>query len=146
MTAPTTPQGFRWLLDQFADETRGVTHVLVASGDGLQLVTGRTVPRDLGDRLAPLVASLLSTADAASSLLQLGRSDHLTVRHPLGWLLVMRVDERTGVLVVAGPDCDLRVVAGNMTRFFSGIGHTLTPELRHELHNATIRASATGHA
>jgi hypothetical protein len=137
-TAFRTPQDFAWLISQFADEVPGVTHALIVSRDGLQLVASRSVPRDLGDQLAALTAGLISMADRSGALLDLGSSEYITIRLPLGHLLFMRVGEAAGLAVAATTGCDLRVVAYQMTQFISSVAHLLTPQLRKELHGITI--------
>ncbi len=125
-----TPTDFGWLVNQFADETPGVSHALIVSLDGLLLVSSRTVHRDLGDQLAALTAGLLSMADRTAALLSLGASEYITIRLPRGHLLFMRVSESAGLAVVAEAGCDLRVVAYQMTQFVGGVGHVLTPQVR----------------
>ncbi|GIH18039.1 roadblock/LC7 domain-containing protein [Rugosimonospora africana] len=147
MTVPTkhsasstlhTPQDFAWLIGQFADEVPGVTHALIVSRDGLPLVGSRLVTRDLADQLSALTAGLISMADRSASLLDLGASEYITIRLPRGHLLFMRVGDAAGLAVAAGSGCDLRVVAYQMTQFVGAVAHLLTPQLRKELHGATI--------
>jgi predicted regulator of Ras-like GTPase activity (Roadblock/LC7/MglB family) len=131
------PKDFAWLIKQFVDEASGVTHALIMSLDGLQLVASDSVPRDLGDQLAALSAGLISMADRSSSLLDLGASEYLTVRLPRGHLLFMRVGDSAGLAVVAAAGCDLRLVAYQMTQFVGAVGHVLTPGVRSELQRLT---------
>lgn len=135
------PKDFAWLVSQFADEVPGVTHVLVVSLDGLQLIASDTVPRDLGDQLAALTSGLLSIADRSGALLDLGASEYLTIRLPRGHLLFMRVGESAGLAVATSARCDLRVVAYHMTQFVGAVGHVLTPGMRSELHRQTASQS-----
>jgi predicted regulator of Ras-like GTPase activity (Roadblock/LC7/MglB family) len=133
-----SPQDFAWLISQFADEVPGVTHALIVSRDGLQLVGSRGVNRDLGDQMAALTAGLISMADRSAALLELGASEYITIRLPRGHLLFMRVGEAAGLAVAAAAGCDLRVVAYQMTQFVGAVAHLLTPQLRRELHGLTI--------
>jgi predicted regulator of Ras-like GTPase activity (Roadblock/LC7/MglB family) len=128
------PQDFAWLIRQFADEVPGVTHALLVSLDGLQLVASSAVSRDTGDQLAALTAGLISMADRGAALLELGASEYMTIRLPRGHLLFMRVGESAGLAVAASAGCDLRVVAYHMTQFVGAVGHVLTPEVRSQLH------------
>ena len=131
------PRDFAWLIRQFADEVPGVTHALLVSLDGLQLVASNAVPRDLGDQLAALTAGLISMADRGAALLRMGVSEYMTIRLPAGHLLFMRVGESAGLAVAASVGCDLRVVAYHMTQFVGAVGHVLTPAMRSELHRIT---------
>ncbi|MEV4757476.1 roadblock/LC7 domain-containing protein [Micromonospora sp. NPDC049559] len=129
-----SPQEFAWLIRQFADEVPDVTHVVLVSLDGLQLVASDAVPRDLGDQLAALTAGLISMADRSAALLNLGASEYLTIRLPHGHLLFMRVGSSAGLAVVATAGCNLRTVAYRMTQLVGAVGHLLTPQLRTQLH------------
>lgn len=131
------PQDFGWLIGQFADEVPGVTHALIVSLDGLQLVASRSIPRDLGDQLSALTAGLLSMADRSAGLLDLGVSEYITIRLPRGHLLFMRVGDSAGLAVATTVGSDLRVVAYHMTQFVGAVGHVLTPQMRNELHHLT---------
>jgi predicted regulator of Ras-like GTPase activity (Roadblock/LC7/MglB family) len=128
------PKDFGWLIDQFVAEVPGVTHALIVSLDGLQLVGSGAVGRDLGDQLAALTAGLLASADQSGALLDLDQSEYLTIRFPRGHLLFMRVAQAAGLTVAAAAGCDLRVVAYHMTMFVNSVGHLLTPPMRSELH------------
>lgn len=126
----STPADFEWLVNQFTGEVPGVLHALIVSLDGLQLVSSRSLSRDLGDQMAALTAGLLSMADRTAALLSLGDSEYITIRLPRGHLLFMRVSESAGLAVVADASCDLRVVAYQMTQFVGSVGHVLTPDVR----------------
>jgi predicted regulator of Ras-like GTPase activity (Roadblock/LC7/MglB family) len=131
------PQEFAWLIQQFVDETPDVMHALLVSLDGLQLVSSAGISRDMGDQLAALTAGLISMADRGASLLHLGAAEYLTIRLPRGHLLLMRVDMSAGLAVAVHPSSDLRTVAYRMTRLVGSVGHTLTPQLRSQLHRIT---------
>lgn len=140
MSTPSTtrtPQDFAWLIGQFAGDTPGVTHAVLLSTDGLQLVSSPSVDRDLGDQLAALTSGLLSMADRSGELLRLGAAEYLTVRLPKGHLLFTRVGDAAGLAVAAVAGCDLRIVAYEMTRFVGAVGHLLSPEIRIDLQRRT---------
>jgi predicted regulator of Ras-like GTPase activity (Roadblock/LC7/MglB family) len=145
MTSPSTlrtPQDFVWLTEQFAADTPGVTHAVLLSSDGLQLVSSSSVGRDLGDQLAALTSGLLSMADRSADLLDLGVSEYVTVRLPKGHLLFMRVGEAAGLAVAAVAGCDLRVVAYQMTQFVRGVGHLLSPQMRQDLQRRIVNRAS----
>jgi predicted regulator of Ras-like GTPase activity (Roadblock/LC7/MglB family) len=141
MTSPgtlRTAQDFVWLTERFAADTPGVTHAVLLSSDGLQLVSSASVGRDLGDQLAALTSGLLSMADRSAGLLDLGLCEYVTVRLPKGHLLFMRVGDAAGLAVAAVAGCDLRVVAYQMTQFVRGVGHLLSPQMRQDLQRRVV--------
>jgi uncharacterized protein len=141
MASARTPGDVAWLIRQFADEAPGVTHAIVVSLDGLQLASSSAVARDLGDQVAALTAGLLSMANQCGDLLDLGPTEYLTVRQPRGHLLFMRIGDSAGLAVAAAAQADLRVLAFQMTQFVSSVGHVLTPQVRDEMHLATVTPS-----
>lgn len=127
-----------WLIEQFVAGVPGTTHAVIVSMDGLQLASAGAVDRDLGDQLAALTAGLLSMANQGGAFLGMGGTEHLTVRYSGGHLLVMRAGEAAGLAVAAATGADLRVVAYQMTQFVGGVGHTLTTQVRRDLHAAGV--------
>ena len=127
-----------WLIGQFVASVPGTTHAVIVSLDGLQLAAAGAVDRDLGDQLAALTAGLLSMANQGGAFLGLGGTEHLTVRYADGHLLLMRAGEAAGLAVAASTGADLRVIAYQMTQFVGGVGHVLTPQMRNDLHAASV--------
>jgi len=140
-TTARTPGDVAWLVRQFADEVPGVTHACVVSLDGLQLAASSAVGRDVGDQMAALAAGMLSMAARCGELLALGPTEHMTIRLPRGYLLLMRIGDAAGLAVATAATADLRVLAFQMTRFVEGIGQALTPAVRDDLHRMIVTAS-----
>jgi hypothetical protein len=128
--APPGPSDLRWLLDRFAAEAPGVTHAVIVSLDGLQLVRAGAAGKDLADQLAACTAGLLSLANQCGSLLGSGTTEHVTVRFGRGHLLCMRIGQTAGLLVAAEPGSDLRVLAYAMSQFVGSVTHVLAPPPR----------------
>jgi uncharacterized protein len=55
------------------------------------------------------------------------------IRMTHGWFLFMGIGSGAGLAVLTGPDCDMKVVAYEMTQFVRNTGHALTPEVRADL-------------
>ena len=126
---PGTPE-VAWLLEQFADETPGLTHAVLVSLDGLRIAAARRVDRDLADQLAALTAGLLSLSNQLGGLLTLGGTEHVALRLAQGHVLCMRVADTAGLVVAASAGTDLRVLAYQMTGFVGSVAHALSPEAR----------------
>ena len=128
-----SPQDFGWLLNDFVGRVHGVTHALIMSSDGFPLTASRTVARDDAEQLAAIASGLLSLARNSAALFDKGTCEQIMIRMTYGWFLFMGIGSGAGLAVLTGPDCDMKVVAYEMTQFVRNAGHALTPEVRADL-------------
>lgn len=135
-----TAADITWLLNDFVDKVHGVTHALITSSDGFSLTASAAVTADDAEQLAAITSGLLSLAGCGAALYDKGECEQIIIRLTRGYLLFMGIGTGAGLAVLTAPDCDMRVVAYEMTRFVTNAGHALTPELR-----ADLRRVLTGH-
>lgn len=125
-----SPRDFGWLLNDFVGRVHGVTHALIMSSDGFPLTASHTVARDDAEQLAAIASGLLSLARNSAALFDKGTCEQIMIRMTYGWFLFMGIGSGAGLAVLTGPDCDMKVVAYEMTQFVRNTGHALTPEVR----------------
>ena len=128
-----SPQDFGWLLNDFVGRVNGVTHALIMSSDGFPLTASRSVAGDDAEQLAAIASGLLSLARSSAALFDKGTCEQIMIRMTYGYFLFMSIGSGAGLAVLTGPDCDLKVVAYEMTQFVRNTGHALTPEVRADL-------------
>lgn len=126
----TTPNDFRWLLNAFVRNTHGVTHALIMSADGFPLTNSEAMTEDDGEQLAAIASGLLSLARNSATLFDKGDCEHIMIRLSRGYFLFMAIGSGAGLAVLTGAECDMKVVAYEMTQFVASAGHVLTPEVR----------------
>jgi predicted regulator of Ras-like GTPase activity (Roadblock/LC7/MglB family) len=124
---------FDWLITEFVDGTPGVAHAVVVSADGLRLANSAGFPPDRADQLAAVAAGLLSLTVGASRVFEGGGVTQTVVEMERGLLLLMAISDGSCLTVLAAPDCDMGLVAYQMTLLVERAGQTLTPALRAEL-------------
>jgi predicted regulator of Ras-like GTPase activity (Roadblock/LC7/MglB family) len=124
---------FAWLLNDFVTKVHGVTHALIMSSDGFPLTASESVTPDDSEQLAAISSGLLSLAGNAASLFGKGGCEQIIIRLTRGYFLFMGIGVGAGLAVLTGPECDMKVVAYEMTQFVKNAGHALTPEIRADL-------------
>jgi predicted regulator of Ras-like GTPase activity (Roadblock/LC7/MglB family) len=128
-----SPQDFSWLVNDFVGRVHGVTHALIMSSDGFPLTASHTVANDAAEQLAAIASGLLSLARNSAALFDKGTCEQIMIRMTYGYFLFMGIGSGAGLAVLTGPDCDMKVVAYEMTQFVRNTGHVLTPEVRADL-------------
>lgn len=136
MTAANNTTGrsdFTWLLNDFVRKVHGVTHALIMSSDGFPLTASDAVGNDDAEQLAAISSGLLSLAGNSATLFDKGNCEQIIIRLSRGYFLFMSIGVGAGLAVLTGPECDMKVVAYEMTQFVTNAGHALTPEIRADL-------------
>jgi predicted regulator of Ras-like GTPase activity (Roadblock/LC7/MglB family) len=129
---------FTWLIDDFVEKVHGVTHALIMSSDGLSLTSSQAMSMDEAERLAAIASGMLSLARNSAALYDKGTCEQIIVRLSDGYFLFMGIDADAGLAVLTASDCDMKVVAYEMTQFVQHAGHALTPERRADLRRVLV--------
>ncbi|WP_067124735.1 roadblock/LC7 domain-containing protein [Microtetraspora malaysiensis] len=127
---------FDWLITEFVGGTPGVAHAVVVSADGLRLANSDGFPLDRADQLAAVAAGLLSLTVGASRVFDGGPVTQTVVEMQRGLMLIMAISDGSCMAVLAAADCDMGLVAYQMTLLVERVGQVLTPALRAELQSA----------
>jgi predicted regulator of Ras-like GTPase activity (Roadblock/LC7/MglB family) len=126
-------RGFNWLITEFVKEMPGVAHAVIVSADGLPLAYSQGFPKDRADQLAAITAGLISLTQGAARVFEGGPVVQTVIEMQRGLLLTMSISDGSALAVLASPDCDMGLVAYQMTLLAERAGQTLTPALRAEL-------------
>ncbi|MBB2910039.1 hypothetical protein FHS43_001285 [Streptosporangium becharense] len=129
-------RGFNWLITEFVKEMPGVAHAVIVSADGLPLAYSQGFPKDRADQLAAITAGLISLTQGASRVFEGGPVAQTVIEMQRGLLLTMSISDGSALAVLASPDCDMGLVAYQMTLLTERAGQALTPALRAELQSA----------
>ncbi|MFI7638119.1 roadblock/LC7 domain-containing protein [Nonomuraea sp. NPDC049400] len=122
-----------WLVSRFVDEVPGVAHAVVVSADGLPMAYSRGFPKDRADQLAAVAAGLVSLTQGSARVFEGGGVTQTLVEMERGLLLVVSISDGSCLAVLAAPDCDMGLVAYQMTILVERAGQVLTPVVRAEL-------------
>ncbi|CAO5228597.1 roadblock/LC7 domain-containing protein [Frankia sp. AgKG'84/4] len=124
---------FTWLVNDFVGRVHGVSHAMILSADGLSLAASDTIETVAAEHLAAIASGMISLARNSARLFDRGTCEQIIVRMSAGYLLFMGIDAGAGLAVLTDADCDMKVVAYEMTQFVSHAGHALTPQTRVDL-------------
>ncbi|MCK9901950.1 dynein regulation protein LC7 [Parafrankia colletiae] len=135
---------FRWLINDFVGKVHGVSHALILSADGLSLAASDGVSSAERDQLAAIASAMISLARNSAQLFSKGTCEQIIVRMSKGYFLFMGINDGAGLAVLTGPDCDMKVVAYEMTQFVLHAGHALTPDRRADLRRVLVGPQLPG--
>ena len=128
--AERTVKDLDWLVTDFVDRVRDAAHAVVVSADGLPLAFNTRFPRDHADQLAAITSGLASLTQGAARTFQAGRVVQTAVEMEGGMFIVMTVSNGSSLAVLAASDCDLGLVAYEMSLLVERVGRELTPAAR----------------
>jgi len=133
MSAQTISRKFGWLITDFTERVAGVAHAIVVSADGMVLTASATLPRDRADQLAAVSSGLLSLTQGSAKCFEAGEVIQTIVEMDRGTLLQMGISDGSCLTVLAAPQCDMGLIAYEMTMLVERVGQMLTPEIRNQL-------------
>lgn len=129
----THAKDLNWLVNSFTERVPGAANAVVVSSDGLVLAISDGLDRAHADQLAAITAGLSSLTRGAATCFQAGEVRQLIVEMDAGYLFVTAISDGSCFAVFAAPDCDIGLVAYEMSLLVERMGAVLTPALRTEL-------------
>jgi hypothetical protein len=124
------PVDLDWLVTNFVERVRDAAHAVVVSADGLPLAFSSAFPRDRADQLAAITSGLSSLTQGAARAFSGGSVVQTAVEMESGLLVVMVISNGSSLAVLATPDCDLGLLAYEMSLLVERVGRELTPATR----------------
>ena len=126
----SSAQDLNWLITNFVERVPAVAHAIVVSADGLPLAFSDGFPVDRADQLAAVASGLASLTQGAARVFEAGAVLQTVVEMEGGLLLVMAISNGSSLAVLAAAQCDMGLVAYEMTLLVERVGRVLTPEPR----------------
>ena len=126
----SSAQDLNWLITNFVEQVPAVAHAIVVSADGLPLAFSEGFPPDRADQLAAVASGLSSLTQGAARVFEGGAVLQTVVEMEGGLLLSMSISNGSSLAVLASSDCDMGLVAYEMTLLVERVGRALTPEPR----------------
>jgi predicted regulator of Ras-like GTPase activity (Roadblock/LC7/MglB family) len=123
-------QDVNWLITNFADRVPSIAHAIVVSSDGLPMAFSQNLPTDRVDQLAAVTSGLTSLTQGAARIFQGGVVTQVVVEMQHGVLIEMAISDASTLAVLAAADCDLGLVAYEMTLLAEKVRGALTPATR----------------
>jgi len=139
MSTPGHPvQDLSWLVTNFTERVHDVAHAVVVSSDGLPLAISAGFPKERADQLAAITSGLSSLTQGAARVFEGGIVVQTVVEMQAGVLVIMSVSNGASLAVLAASDCDLGLVAYEMTLLVERAGRIITPASRQVNHAAVL--------
>jgi len=126
----SSAQDLNWLITSFVDRVPAVAHAIVVSADGLPLAFSDGFPQERADQLAAVASGLISLTQGAARVFEAGSVVQTVVEMDAGLMLVMAISNGSVLAVLASTDCDMGLVAYEMTLLVERVGRALTPDRR----------------
>jgi predicted regulator of Ras-like GTPase activity (Roadblock/LC7/MglB family) len=123
-------QDLNWLITGFTERVPSVAHAIVVSSDGLPMAFSQGLPKDRVDQLAAVTSGLASLTQGAARVFEGGAVTQVVVEMQHGMLIVMAVSYGSSLAVLAAADCDMGLVAYEMTLLVERVSGALTPVTR----------------
>jgi predicted regulator of Ras-like GTPase activity (Roadblock/LC7/MglB family) len=123
-------QDLNWLITNFSERVPSVAHAIVVSSDGLPIAYSKGFPPERAEQLAAVTSGLASLTQGAARLFEGGEVKQTVVDMEEGLLIVMAVSDGSSLAVLVGDDCDMGLVAYEMSLLVVQVGDALTPEVR----------------
>jgi predicted regulator of Ras-like GTPase activity (Roadblock/LC7/MglB family) len=139
MTLSTQASNLNWLVTNFAEQVPGVHDAVVVSSDGLPIAASNGLDRDSADRFSAVASGLIGLAYGAAGRFGGGAVQEVIIEMENAFLFVTGVSDGSCLSVVAGPECDVGLVAYEMAVLVESAGPVLTPQIRAELQNTLSR-------
>ena len=122
-----------WLLTNLIERVPAIAHAIVVSSDGLPLACSQDFPTDRADQLSAITSGLTSLTQGASRMFEGGAVTQTVVEMQRGLLIVVSIGDGSTLAVLAARDCDMGLVAYEMTMLADRAGRALTPKMREAL-------------
>lgn len=124
MSVPaTTDQQQRWIyaLDGLC-RVPGISHAVAISDDGLMIAASSQLPRDYAEQFSAATSGLCSLTFSLARLMGAGEVDQTIVNMAGGHVIVMTINHRAILAVLASTEADLAAVAYHMSEFVNSYG------------------------
>lgn len=129
-TSPSTTWSF--LLDELC-ETRGIDHAVAVSGDGLVMASSSQLVTDHADHAAAITSGLSSLTNGACRLMNAGEVESTIVDMTGGVMIIMAINERSILTVLADKNAELGQVIYEMDILIKRSGELFIPLNRQDI-------------
>jgi predicted regulator of Ras-like GTPase activity (Roadblock/LC7/MglB family) len=125
-------QDLSWLVTDFTERVPDVAHAVVVSSDGVPMAVSDGILPDRLEHLSAITSGLVSLAKETARVFEGGAVTQTLVAMREGVLVIMAISDGSSLAVLAAVDCDIDLVAYEMTMLAEQAGSVLTPGMRRE--------------
>jgi uncharacterized protein len=141
MNTTSGARDFSWMLNNFVEQTAGVTDAIAVSSDGLLMAMSDSLDRDGAEQLAAIVSGLVSLGQGAATCFGFGGLQQVIVAMDGGYAFLSSISDGSCLGVVATSACDIGQIGYQCGLLVERAGAVLTPELVEELQQELLATS-----
>jgi predicted regulator of Ras-like GTPase activity (Roadblock/LC7/MglB family) len=119
-----------WLVTDFTERVPDVAHAIVVSSDGVPIAVSNAIPSSRAEQVCAVTSRLTGLTDGAARMFDGGLVIQALVEMERGLMLVKSVSGGSSLAVLATPECDMDLVAYEMTMLVEAVGDIITPATR----------------
>lgn len=120
-----------WLVTDFTERVADVTHAVVASSDGRPVTLSDAIAPGRAEQLCAITPRLTALTDEVAQLSDGGIVIQALIAMEHGLIVVKAVSGEFSLAVLAAPECDIDLVAYEMTILAEAVGNIIiTPAAR----------------
>ena len=119
-----------WLVTDFTERVADVTHAVVVSSGGVPVAVSNDIPAGHAGQLCAIASGLAGLADGAARLSDGGMVIQALIEMEHELIVVKAVSGGSSLAVLAAPECDMDLVAYEMTLLVEAVGDIVTPAAR----------------
>jgi predicted regulator of Ras-like GTPase activity (Roadblock/LC7/MglB family) len=119
-----------WLVTDFTERVADVTHAVVVSSGGVPAAVSNDIPAGHAGQLCAIASGLAGLADGAARLSDGGMVIQALIEMEHGLMVVKAVSGGSSLAVLAAPECDMDLLAYEMTLLVEAVGDIVTPAAR----------------
>lgn len=141
MNTTSGARDFSWMLNNFVEQSAGVTDAIAVSSDGLLMAMSDSLDRDGAEQLAAIVSGLVSLGQGAATCFGFGGLQQVIVAMDGGYAFLSSISDGSCLGVVATSGCDIGQIGYQSGLLVERAGAVLTPELVEELQQELLATS-----
>ncbi len=122
--------GLDFLVTDFTERVSDIAHAVVVSADGVPLAVSDAIPPDRAGQLCAITSGLASLTEGAARIFEGGTVSQSLVEMERGIMVVKAISDGSSLAVLAAPECDMELIAYEMTMLVEAVGDILTPAAR----------------
>jgi len=132
-TLTTDIRNFNWLLDNFVENSAGVSDAVAVSSDGLLMAMSHTLDRAGAERVAAIISGMVGLSKGTAKAFGWEPVRQIIIAMEGGYLFVSSISDGSMLGVVANAGCDIGLVGYQTNLLLEKIGALLSPALIAEL-------------
>lgn len=115
-----------WLMNNFVEQTAGISHAIVVSADGLMMGSSDQLPPERAEQLAAITAGTVSLTYGVARNCDSARVVQTIIEMEAGYMFLVSISDGSCIAVLAARGCDVGQVGYEITLLVDRVGRVLS--------------------